>query len=172
MALTKKQEIFCREYLIDLNATQAAIRAGYSKKTAYSHGQRLLKNVEVQKRIQQLMDQRVKKLEINADALLAEVGRIAFADVGDFSDFKIRSPKDIKKLPEHIRRYVIGWSYSATGIFNLRFADKVKCLELYGKHLKLFTDKIEIEDKTPTEDKVRVGEAMIDAAFAKLENDY
>lgn len=54
--MTPRQEKFCIEYLIDLNATQAAIRAGYSEKTAYSMGQRLLKNVEIKSRIKELQD--------------------------------------------------------------------------------------------------------------------
>ncbi len=54
--MTPRQEKFCVEYLIDLNATQAAIRAGYSEKTAYSMGQRLLKNVEIKSRIKELQD--------------------------------------------------------------------------------------------------------------------
>lgn len=54
MALTDKQEMFCREYLVDLNATQAAIRAGYSDKTARSQANRMLTNVDIEKRIQEL----------------------------------------------------------------------------------------------------------------------
>jgi len=65
--LTDKQERFCQEYIVDLNATQSAVRAGYSKKTAYSIGQRLLKNVEIQEHIQQLMDARSARTEIKAD---------------------------------------------------------------------------------------------------------
>ena len=64
MALSEMQQLFCDEYLIDLNATQAAIRAGYSEKTAYSQGQRLLKNVEIQKQIQKRKDDRSKRTEI------------------------------------------------------------------------------------------------------------
>lgn len=68
--LSAKQEQFCREYLVDLNATQAAIRAGYSPKTAYSMGQRLLKNVEVQAFIQSAKQERAEKLARTAqDAL-------------------------------------------------------------------------------------------------------
>lgn len=74
----QKHEIFCKEYLTDLNATQSAIRSGYSKKTAGSIGQRLLKNVEIQKRIKELMEDRSKRTEITADKVLEELGVVAF----------------------------------------------------------------------------------------------
>lgn len=68
--MTPKKSIFVKEYLIDLNATQAAIRCGYSEKTAYSQGQRLLKDVEIQKAIQAAMDKRSEKTEITAEYIL------------------------------------------------------------------------------------------------------
>lgn len=67
MALSAKQRLFVSEYLIDLNATQAAIRAGYSEKTAYSQGQRLLKHVEVQAAIEAAKTERLERTEINAE---------------------------------------------------------------------------------------------------------
>ena len=79
-----KQEQFAKEYLIDLNATQAAIRAGYSSKTAYSQGQRLLKNVEIQTRISELMNERSRRTEITADRVIQEIAKIAFSDIGEY----------------------------------------------------------------------------------------
>lgn len=79
--LTDKQKIFVFEYLIDQNATQAAIRAGYSKKTAYSQGQRLLKNVEVQKFLGQYQDNRAEKCGVTFDAIIDELKKMGFADV-------------------------------------------------------------------------------------------
>ena len=78
--LTDKQKRFCEEYLIDLNATKAAIRAGYKEKTAYAQGQRLLKKVEAQEYLQELMDERSKRTEITADRVLQELAAIAFSD--------------------------------------------------------------------------------------------
>ena len=74
--LTAKQARFVQEYLIDLNATQAAIRAGYSKRTAYSQGQRLLKKVEIQKVIQDAKDRRADRTEITQDKVLKNIVRI------------------------------------------------------------------------------------------------
>lgn len=68
--LTPRQAAFIREYLIDLNATQAAIRAGYSEKTAYSQGQRLLKNAEIQEAVQEAQAERAERLEVTSDDVL------------------------------------------------------------------------------------------------------
>ena len=73
MSLTPKQERFVAEYLIDLNATQAAIRAGYSEKTAYSQGQRLLKNVEVAAAIQKALAERSERTKITQDYVLTSI---------------------------------------------------------------------------------------------------
>jgi len=79
--LTPKQQRFVAEYLIDLNATKAAIRAGYSKKTARSQGQRLLTNVDIQKAIQHKMDERVLRLGLKADEVLRELSKAAMAPI-------------------------------------------------------------------------------------------
>ncbi|ABF63533.1 PBSX phage terminase small subunit [Ruegeria sp. TM1040] len=81
MALTAKQERFVAEYLIDLNATQAAIRAGYSAKTAYSVGHENLKKPEIAKAIQEANSKRSERTEITQDRVLQEFARIGFADI-------------------------------------------------------------------------------------------
>lgn len=81
MALTPKQGRFVAEYLIDLNATQAAIRAGYSAKTASSQGERLLRNVEVSKALQAAQKAREQRTHITQDRVLQELARIAFFDI-------------------------------------------------------------------------------------------
>lgn len=69
----EKRRRFCAEYLVDLNATQAAIRAGYSEKTAYSQGQRLLKNAEIKQYLSKAMAKRAEEAKIDADWVLAEL---------------------------------------------------------------------------------------------------
>jgi phage terminase small subunit len=108
--LTPKQQMFVKEYLIDLNATQAAIRAGYSMKTARSQGQRLLTKVDVQGAITEAQTQRAERVDINSDYVLTTIKDTIDA---------------IKRDPDN----------QATAIF--------KGCELLGKHLKLFTDKVE-----------------------------
>ncbi|MBN3853819.1 terminase small subunit [Paraburkholderia sp. Ac-20340] len=78
--LSEKHQRFIGEYLIDLNATQAAIRAGYSAATAYSQGQRLLKHVEVAKAIRSEKKARADRMRVTQDRVLLEVARIAFFD--------------------------------------------------------------------------------------------
>lgn len=76
--LTNRQQAFCREYIVDLNATQAAIRAGYSERTARSQGQRLLTNVDIEECLQELITERSERVQITADAVLTGISSIAF----------------------------------------------------------------------------------------------
>lgn len=92
--LTVKQQCFVDEYLIDLNATQAAIRAGYSAKTADQQGSRLLANVKVQQTIAEEMAKRSKRTGINQDRVILELARLAFVNITDIVDDQCK----IKKL--------------------------------------------------------------------------
>ena len=89
--LNPKQKMFAREYIIDMNATQAAIRAGYSEKTAYSQGQRLLKNVEVQAEIQKCMQKRAERTDITADDVLKRWAELAQADPNELTSVIVGS---------------------------------------------------------------------------------
>lgn len=139
--LTDKQKRFCEEYLVDLNATQAAIRAGYKEKTAYAQGQRLLKKVEAQEYLTKLMDERSKRTEITADRVLEELAAIAFSDrtelaqVGKHGEVNF-TPTD--QLPDEIKKIIAGIENGKYGT-KVTTYDKVKALELLGKHLGLFT---------------------------------
>ena len=99
--ISAKQELFVDEYLIDLNATQAAIRAGYSPKTAEQQGSRLLSNVKVKGRVAEKMAERSKRCGINQDRVLQELARIAFvnpADVINMSDASIKDEASFDDL--------------------------------------------------------------------------
>jgi phage terminase small subunit len=84
MALTAKQEMFAKEYIVDLNAAQAAIRAGYSERTAKQIGQENLTKPDLQKYIQDLMDERSKRVEITADMVLREYAKLGFSNIADY----------------------------------------------------------------------------------------
>jgi phage terminase small subunit len=84
--LTPRQARFCDEYLIDLNATQAAIRAGYSPRTANQQGARLLANVKIQAALGERMEKRAERTGIDADSVVRRLAEIAFGDLGEFLD--------------------------------------------------------------------------------------
>ncbi|WGO82305.1 terminase small subunit [Arsenophonus apicola] len=143
MTLTNKQEAFCREYLIDLNATQAAIRAGYSEKTAHEQASRLLANVKVEKRIQELMKARKNRLNIDADYVLKRLVDIDQMDVLDIIN-ESGDLRPIKDWPKVWRTTLSGLDIAAIRVDGaeallkkVKWPDKIKNLELLGKHVSV-----------------------------------
>lgn len=123
--LTDKQELFCLEYLKDLNATQAAIRAGYSESTAKQTGYENLTKHYLLERVQQLMAERVKRVEIDADYVLLGIKEL--------------TERCIQAVP------VVDKDGSTSGEYKFEANAALKGYELLGKHLKLFTDKIDVQ---------------------------
>ena len=107
--LTDKQARFCEEYLIDLNATQAAIRAGYSEKTAREQAAQNLSKLNIQEKIAELKAERSKRTEITQDSVIQELAAVARAEIK-----------------------------------GVRAVDKLKALELLGKHLGMFVERYEV----------------------------
>lgn len=156
--MTPKQKLFAEEYLKDLNATQSAIRAGYSKKTAYAIGQENLKKPEIQKAIQELMNKRSKINEITADNVLKELASIAFADSTDYAKIKHKTVvndvtgekeevtyvefTDTDDLSEEQKKAISAIKYTRNGIA-VETHNKLKALELLGKHLGMFDEQQE-----------------------------
>lgn len=141
--MTPKQQQFVREYLIDLNATQAAIRAGYAKRSAGQQADDLLKNPEIAAAVQQGMDRRAKRTDITADRVLTEIAHMAFYDPADIASKPMSGPGDIANLPESVRRAIVGWGWDKQGNFTLKLSPKTPALDQLGRHLKLFTDVVE-----------------------------
>ena len=151
--LTPKQQRFVAQYLVDLNATQAAIGAGYSKKTAKSQGQRLLTHVDVAKAIAKKQAQHFETADIAAQRVLEELGRVAFSNIGEFFD-EHGNLKPMHELTEEQRavlavREVIRTDMNAGGGhvhegYKIRLHDKLKALELLAKHFALLTDVSEL----------------------------
>jgi len=149
--LTPKQEAFVREYLIDLNATQAAIRAGYSKKTAHPIGAENLQKPAIAKAIQRVMDERARKVEVTQERVLREFAKIAFLDPRQFFDSKGRL-REITSLPEDVAAGIAGLHSSEipgkkegdplTLVKKIKFADKLKALDSLARHLGMYNDKI------------------------------
>ena len=148
MALTAKQSIFVCEYLIDLNATQAAIRAGYSKKTAKSQGQRLLTNEDVRRQIDLLIAKRVERTQIDADWVLKRLTAEAEADIAELYDDN-GTIKKAKDWPEIWRKGLVSGvdtTITENGtITKLRLSDRIKRIELIGRHtdVQAFRDNIQ-----------------------------
>ena len=141
--LTDKQELFAREYLKDLNGTQAAIRAGYSEKTANEQASRLLANVNVQKFVAELKSARVEQTGIDAAYVLRRLVEIDQMDVLDIL-LQNGELKPIKDWPKVWRTTLSGMDVvemvSADGaalLKKIKWPDKVKNLELLGKHVSV-----------------------------------
>ena len=136
MALNEKQELFCEEFLIDLNATQAALRAGYSKDTAYSQGSRLLKHDEIRTRIEEKMDERSKRTLVTSDFVVDGLVDVAnrCRKATPVMEYDPESGGMIQKKDEDGNAV---WEFDSQGAN--------KALELLGKHLGIFIDKSKIE---------------------------
>lgn len=117
--LTNKQQLFVDEYLIDLNATQAAIRAGYSEKTAYSIGEENLKKPDIADAIQKRMNDRKARVEITQDKVLQDIELIK----QDAMRKKLTASGDEEML-----------NHNAA----------LKACELQGKHLAMWTEKVDV----------------------------
>ena len=143
--LTWRQRLFVDHYLVHVNATQAAIGAGYSRKTAYSHGQRLLKNVEVAEAIEVAMRARAERTQVSADRVVLELARIAFSDLTRIVQW---GPKGVKLRPSAELstgdRATIAKVSETVGragggrTLTVRLHDKLGALVALGKHLGLF----------------------------------
>ena len=158
--LTAKQKRFCDEYIIDLNATQAAIRAGYSPNGINKRITRMMANDGINAEIQRAMAERGRRTEITQDMVLKELADIAFDDIGKYLEFKtvetleefmgekykvyktIAAVSDSKDVDtKNIQEVSIG----RDGQFKFKLYNKATALELVGKHLGMFSDK----DKKP-----------------------
>ena len=138
--LTAKQQRFVDEYLIDLNATQAAIRAGYSEKTAFSIGTENLRKPLIQKAIQQRKQAREQRTEITQDRVIQELAAIGFARATDYAKIVPGGGGDFvstDELTESQKAAVVSIKETQNGT-EIRLADKLKALELIGKHLGMF----------------------------------
>lgn len=160
--LTPKQELFCREYMIDNHITNAAIRAGYKETSAYSMGSENMNKPEIQERIAVLKSEQHERLEITADRILQEYAALAFSNVKDFYDdkgnllhphqlsdlaakavssFKVTKIKTEDETEESIQEYK-RW-------------DKVKGLDALAKRFGLDEPEVDTED-----DKQNAKEAL------------
>ena len=168
--LNPRQTRFVQEYLIDLNGTQSAIRAGYSKKTAANIAEENLRKPQIKSAIQVAMEARAKATEITAEKVLREIALVAFQNMADFchvdesgmvQPYPLDTLQDgasrvIKKVREkRVIRTVKGTKGRPDGdqildsTYEFELYDKVKSLELLARHLGLLHDKTELDIKQP-----------------------
>ena len=152
--LTEKQRRFVDEYLIDLNATQAAIRAGYSVKTADKQGYQLLEKTRVAEAISEKMAERSRRTGVNQDRVVMELAKIAFvnaADVIDSDDATIKAgaTADDTAAIQSVKVKVIPTKEGEGVEREIRINDKLKALELLGKHLGMWNDKLDVNLNIP-----------------------
>lgn len=166
-----RQELFCQKYCalrkaegsgnkVRFNATQAAIAAGYSKKTAYSSGSRLLKRAEVKNRIDEIVKQQVDNITITSDRIIKELAFLGTADVSKAFDTN-GNLLPIHEIPEDVRRAIAGFELveerdengEGTGHMTkkVKFWDKNTSLLGLAKVFKMLTDKVEHEHKVTLE---------------------
>ena len=157
MSLTDKQARFIEEYLIDLNATQAAIRAGYSEDSARNIGSENLSKPDIQESIAAAMQERSERTEITQDRVLRELARVAFANIRELFEWdegracfvpsknltEDQSAAISEVWSETVRFYNEETDVAETKVkLKLKTYDKLSALEKLGKHLGLFVDRV------------------------------
>lgn len=151
-SLTPKRIFFCKEYILDFNGTRAAKAAGYTEKTAYSTASEILNIPEVQKYLQYLTSDRAKRLQVTADKIVQEIAKIAFANAEDLIDYfdgnVLFNDLHQMKFPEIIKnitvKEILKDGKRIGQIAKIEVYDKVKALELLGKHTALFTEQLNL----------------------------
>lgn len=152
--LTKKQKRFVEEYLIDLNATQAAIRAGYSPDTAQQMGSENLSKPVIKNAIDRAIADRSRRTGINQDRVIQEIAKLAFlnpVDVIDMDEATVKGEanRDDTACIASVKVKVIPTEDGNITEREVKTYDKLKALELLGKHLGMFNDKLKLDGYVP-----------------------
>ena len=152
--MTKKQQRFVDEYLIDLNATQAAIRAGYSPDTAQQMGSENLSKPVIRNAIDKAIAERSRRTGINQDRVINEIAKVAFlnpADVIDLNEAAVRddADRDDTACIASVKVKTIPTDEGVISEREVKTYDKLRALELLGKHLGMFTDRVKMEGAVP-----------------------
>ncbi|MEW6045000.1 MAG: terminase small subunit [Bacillota bacterium] len=144
--LTNREKVFVQEYLIDLNHRRAAERAGYKASSADKMGRRLLARPRVQAAIAAAMAERAQRTKITQDAVIEQLAKIAFADLKDFVSFGPHGVeiRDSNLVDGTVLSEVSQIVSKNGGSQRVKLHDKLKALELLGKHLGMFVDRQEI----------------------------
>nr|MCK4930056.1 terminase small subunit [Nanoarchaeota archaeon] len=161
--LTDKQERFCKEYVISLNAADAARKAGYSKKTAHVTGVQNLSKASIKKRLEQLQKPKLKQLNLTAEMVLKEMSLVAFSNIQDFfgKDGYLKPIQDLTRDQAaalsslDIEEMYLGKGEARLSIGQakkMKMWDKLKALNMLGNHLSLFQDKMDGDEDSDEPD--------------------
>ena len=151
MALTGKQQRFVAEYLVDLNATQAAIRAGYSAKTAFQMGAENLRKPKIAALVAEAQSARAERTEVTQDRVLTELARIGFGDIRQLFDESGRLLRP-EEWPDAAAAAVASIEVvtrevgkgDVEHVAKIRAWDKPRALEMAGKHLGMFRERMDV----------------------------
>lgn len=175
--LTARQSAFVTEYLVDLNATQAAIRVGYSARTAQEQAARLLGNAIVAAAIQREMEKRTERVHVDADRTLLELASLAYSDITDVAqwdgdtfhltpsaELKPQARRAIQSVKVKRKRNVTGRGEDAevweTEEIEVKLWDKVAALDKVMRHLRLFPQQAEVHFNIERVEQMRVDMLM------------
>ena len=167
--LNNKQELFCQHYANGANATQAMVKAGHSRRVAGSSGSRMLKDVKIQNRVQQLRNEGVSRLELSRERVLLELKRIGFANLEQYTEIDENGKRQLKPSDQWsddawaaIQEITVG----PTGEAKIKLHSKTESLKLLSQHVGLLEGKQEkppgrtflkrISEMDPAEKKVRI----------------
>lgn len=173
MALTPKQQRFVAEYLGELNATQAAIRAGYSAKTADREGYRLLRKAEIAAAVQAGKSKQIAAADLSAARVLEELRRLAFADLrrlfdehGNLKPLTQLSAEDAAAIAsiEVVKKNLTAGDGKVDTVVKIRAWDKTRGLEMLAKHFALLTDVVRVDESDALIAKLHAGRKRAAAA--------
>lgn len=169
--LNPRQQRFVEEYLVDLNATKAAERAGYSEKTANPQAARLLAKASIQAAVAVGMEKRSRRVEITQDRVLFELACIGFANMQDFMEVTAEGEEALKKVSALDRQHaaaIAEFTVDKDGKSKLKLADKRASLVDIGRHLGMFPSNVQVTGKDGKDliprldlsDRVELGKAL------------
>ncbi len=175
----ERYKLFVAEYLTNFNATKAAIAAGYAPKAAHVTGCLLLKNDKVQRLIQEAMNDRVERTKVTQDRVVKELAKIAFANMKDFvrwdsTGVKVKNSQEVIEEDSAAIAEISQVDTQHGTNIKFKLHDKLRALELLGKHLGMFLETVinrhTGENGGPVEVSHEFSDSKIKAAFDILYN--
>ena len=148
--LTEKQRKFVEEYMIDLNGKQAAIRAGYTPQSAEQQASKMLLKGKVHACIQREIAIQSKRTGVTADRVIRELAKLAFINADDLINMDAATIKDESSMNNTaaIQSVRVKYYDGEVSEREVKLYDKIKAMELLGKHLAMFTDNLNVKGVT------------------------